>query len=151
MFKIQCSTSNTQNYSSVNTVPLSKQRMFPNKKMDLTLHFVTLLIVFVINLHSCFVECALLLTRVDSVFVCACKYVCVHDILPFLAGVCVELFPDVIQRDRWGFHLAFTLSQVAGSSHCLSLTVLGIYTFVTLKTQMRRRIHITDFYCFIVS
>lgn len=62
--------------------------------------FVILHIGFVINLHSCFVECALLLTRVDSVFVCACMYVCVHDILPFLAGVCVELFPDVIQRDR---------------------------------------------------
>jgi len=115
--------------------------------MHCTEIFVIMHIVFVINLHSCFVECALLLTRVDSVFVCACKCVCrvcvcVHDILPFLAGVCVKLFPDVIQTDRWGFHLAFTLSQVAGSSHCLSLTVLRIYTFVTFKTQMRRRIHL---------
>lgn len=61
-------------------------------------------------------------------YLCVLACVCVRDILPFLAGVCVELFPDVIQRDWWGFHLAFTVSHL---TVCVSLTVVGIYPFLT--------------------
>lgn len=108
--------------------------MFPNIKLDLTanaLHFREIFVwstcIHVLwNVLYCLLLC-----------ICVCLHVCVcawYYTFPIPGrSVCGTL--DVIQRDRWGFHLAFTLSQVAGSSHCLSLTVQGIYTFVTLKTH----------------
>lgn len=77
-------------------------------------------------------------------YLCVLAFVCVRDILPFLAGVCVELFPDVIKRDRWGFHLAFTKSGRWLISLSVSLSLSWEYTllwppFVILKTHTHSR------------